>query len=143
MMKAAAVMVLGALALAAQTPKLRVIAFGAHPDDCDIRASGTAALFAALGHAVKLVAVTNGDVGHQTLTGVALAKRRLGEAKESARRLGIEYEVLDNHDGELLPTLEVRKQIIRQIRQWNADIVLAPRPNDYHPDHRYTGVLVQ
>jgi LmbE family N-acetylglucosaminyl deacetylase len=143
MMKAVALIVLGALALAAQTPKLRVIAFGAHPDDCDIRASGTAALFAAGGHAVKFVAVTNGDVGHQTMTGTALAARRLAEAKESARRLGIEYAVLDNHDGELLPTLEVRKQIIRQIRLWNADIVLAPRPNDYHPDHRYTGVLVQ
>ena len=129
--------------LFAQNEKLRVIAFGAHPDDCDIRASGTAALFAAGGHAVKFVSVTNGDVGHQTLHGAALAQRRLGEAKESARRLGIEYEVLNNHDGELLPTLEVRKQVIRQIRQWNADIVLAPRPNDYHPDHRYTGVLVQ
>jgi LmbE family N-acetylglucosaminyl deacetylase len=126
-----------------QGEKLRVIAFGAHPDDCDIRASGTAALFAAGGHAVKFVSVTNGDVGHQTLHGTALAQRRLAEAKESARRLGIEYEVLNNHDGELLPTLEVRKQVIRQIRQWNADIVLAPRPNDYHPDHRYTGVLVQ
>jgi LmbE family N-acetylglucosaminyl deacetylase len=129
--------------LFAQGEKLRVIAFGAHPDDCDIRASGTAALFAAGGHAVKFVSVTNGDVGHQTLHGAALAQRRLAEAKESARRLGIEYEVLNNHDGELLPTLEVRKQVIRQIRQWNADIVLAPRPNDYHPDHRYTGVLVQ
>jgi LmbE family N-acetylglucosaminyl deacetylase len=92
---------------------------------------------------VKFVSVTNGDAGHQTLKGSELARRRLGEAKESARRLGIEYEVLNNHDGELLPTLEVRKQIIGQIRKWNADIVLAPRPNDYHPDHRYTGVLVQ
>jgi LmbE family N-acetylglucosaminyl deacetylase len=129
--------------LFAQGEKIRVIAFGAHPDDCDIRASGTASMFAAAGHAVKFVSVTNGDVGHQTLHGTALAERRLGEAKESARRLGIEYEVLNNHDGELLPTLEVRQQIIRQIRLWNADIVLAPRPNDYHPDHRYTGVLVQ
>lgn len=136
-------MLAGVTSLLAQGEKLRVIAFGAHPDDCDIRASGTAALFAAAGHAVKFVSVTNGDVGHQTLHGVALAQRRLGEAKESARRLGIEYEVLNNHDGELLPTLEVRQQVIRQIRQWNADIVLAPRPNDYHPDHRYTGVLVQ
>jgi LmbE family N-acetylglucosaminyl deacetylase len=75
--------------------------------------------------------------------GGALAQRRRAEAMESARRLGIEYEVLDNHDGELLPSLEVRKQIIRRIREWNADIVIAPRPNDYHPDHRYTGVLVQ
>jgi LmbE family N-acetylglucosaminyl deacetylase len=121
----------------------RVIAFGAHPDDCDIRAAGTAALFKASGAVVKFVSVTNGDAGHQSMHGAELAARRLGEAKESARRLGIEYEVLDNHDGELLPTLEVRRQIIRQIRLWNADIVLAPRPNDYHPDHRYTGVLVQ
>ena len=123
--------------------KLRVIAFGAHPDDCDIRAAGTAAKFAALGHHVKFVAVTNGDAGHQSEGGGMLAKRRRAEAMESGRRLGITYEVLDNHDGELLPTLQVRQQIIRRIRQWNADIVLAPRPNDYHPDHRYTGVLIQ
>jgi LmbE family N-acetylglucosaminyl deacetylase len=132
-----------AVALGAETGKIRVIAFGAHPDDCDIRASGAAALFAAAGDAVKFVSVTNGDAGHQTLDRDALARRRLAEARESARRLGIEYEVLDNHDGELLPTLEVRRQIIRLIREWDADVVLAPRPNDYHPDHRYTGVLVQ
>ena len=142
-MKTLALLLAGMSALLAQDGKVRVIAFGAHPDDCDIRAAGTAALFAKMGHAVKFVSVTNGDAGHQSMSGVALAKRRLGEAKESARRLGIEYEVLNNHDGELLPTLEVRKEIIRQIRRWNADIVLAPRPNDYHPDHRYTGVLVQ
>jgi LmbE family N-acetylglucosaminyl deacetylase len=142
-MKTLALLIAGMSALAAQDGKIRVIAFGAHPDDCDIRAAGTAALFAKMGHAVKFVSVTNGDAGHQSMSGVALAKRREAEAKESARRLGIEYEVLNNHDGELLPTLEVRKEIIRQIRRWNADIVLAPRPNDYHPDHRYTGVLVQ
>ena len=129
--------------LAQSNNVIRVIAFGAHPDDCDIRAAGTAALFQAAGAAVKFVSVTNGDAGHQTIHGPALAARRLAEAKESARRLGIEYEVLENHDGELLPTLEVRRQVIRLIRQWNADIVLAPRPNDFHPDHRYTGVLVQ
>jgi LmbE family N-acetylglucosaminyl deacetylase len=127
----------------AQTGRIRVIAFGAHPDDCDIRSAGTAALFAAAGAAVKFVSVTNGDAGHQTMQPAALAARRFAEAKESGRRLGIEYAVLNNHDGKLLPTLDVREQIIRLIRQWNADIVLAPRPNDYHPDHRYTGVLVQ
>jgi LmbE family N-acetylglucosaminyl deacetylase len=132
-----------ACTLFAQTEKIRIIAFGAHPDDCDIRASGTAALWAKMGYAVKFVSVTNGDAGHQTMHGAELAHRRLAEAKESARRLGIEYEVLDNHDGQLLPTLPVREQIIRQIRAWRADVVLAPRPNDYHPDHRYTGVLVQ
>jgi len=136
---------LGAAALWPQDSdgKIRVIAFGAHPDDCDIRAAGTGAKFAALGHPVKFVSVTNGDAGHQSEGGGMLAKRRRAEAMESGRRLGVTYEVLDNHDGELLPTLNVRQQIIRRIRQWNADIVLAPRPNDYHPDHRYTGVLVQ
>jgi LmbE family N-acetylglucosaminyl deacetylase len=123
--------------------KLNIIAFGAHPDDCDQRAGGVAAKYAALGHRVRFVAVTNGDAGHQTEGGGALAARRRAEAQEAGRRIGVEYVVLDNHDGELLPTLDVRTQIIRQIRQWNADLVLAPRPNDYHPDHRYTGILVQ
>jgi LmbE family N-acetylglucosaminyl deacetylase len=123
--------------------KLNIIAFGAHPDDCDQRAGGVAAKYAALGHRVRFVSVTNGDAGHQTEGGGALAARRRAEAQEAGRRIGIEYIVLDNHDGELLPTLHVREQIIRQIREWNADLVLAPRPNDYHPDHRYTGVLLQ
>lgn len=144
MVRFAAVLFLTLGVISAQDAKLRIIAFGAHPDDCDGRAAGTAAKFAALGHAVKFVAVTNGDAGHQTEGGGALAKKRRAEAAESGRRLGIaEYITLDNHDGELLPTLPVRLQVIRLIRQWNADIVLAPRPNDYHPDHRYTGVLVQ
>lgn len=129
--------------LFAQEP-LRIIAIGAHPDDCDIKFAGTAAQFARMGHKVKFLSVTNGDAGHQSMGGGQLAMRRKAETQESARRVGIaEYEVLDNHDGELLPTVEIRKQIIRAIRQWNADIVVAPRPNDYHPDHRYTGVLVQ
>ena len=123
--------------------RLHIIAFGAHPDDCDNKAGGLAAKYAAAGHLVKFVSVTNGDAGHYAEGGGVLAKRRRAEAQEAGRRIGIEYEVLDNHDGELLPTLEVRRQIIRKIREWRADIVLAPRPNDYHPDHRYTGVLVQ
>ena len=135
---------LGTGAAIAQDNKIRVIAFGAHPDDAEIRAGGVAAKFAAKGHLVKFVSVTNGDAGHCEQGGGALAKRRRAEAQEAARKLGIaEYEVLDNHDGELMPTLEVRKQIIRLIRQWNADIVLSPRPYDYHPDHRYTSILVQ
>ena len=142
-MKPLLLLLAAAATLMAQTDQIRIIAFGAHPDDCDIRAAGTAALWAKMGAAVKFVSVTNGDAGHQTTWGPALAKRRLAETKESARRLGIQYDVLDNHDGKLLPTLDVREEIIREIRNWKADVVLAPRPNDYHPDHRYTGVLVQ
>lgn len=127
----------------AQDRPLQIIMIGAHPDDCDIKSGGTAALFVAMGHHVKFVSVTNGDAGHQTEGGGMLAKRRIAETKEVARRLGVSYDVLDNHDGELLPSLEIRLQIIRKIREWEADVVIAPRSNDYHPDHRYTGVLVQ
>jgi LmbE family N-acetylglucosaminyl deacetylase len=123
--------------------KLRIIVFGAHPDDCELKAGGTAALWAAQGHHVKFVSVTNGDIGHAKMAGGPLARRRIAEVKEAAKVLGIETEVLDIHDGELMPTLENRKTFVRLIREWNADIVMGHRPNDYHPDHRYTGILMQ
>jgi LmbE family N-acetylglucosaminyl deacetylase len=122
---------------------LRIICFGAHPDDAEFKAGGVAAKWAALGHKVKFVSVTNGDIGHWRMAGGELALRRTAEVKKAAEILGIETEVLDIHDGELLPTLENRRIITRVIRQWNADIVMSHRPNDYHPDHRYTGILVQ
>jgi LmbE family N-acetylglucosaminyl deacetylase len=123
--------------------KLRVLAFGAHPDDCDFCCAGTAALYARAGHTVRFVSLTNGDAGHHLMGGARLAQRRREEARDSAAVIGIEYVVLDNHDGELLPTLENRKQIIGLIRDFQPDLVLSPRPNDYHPDHRYTAQLVQ
>lgn len=123
--------------------KLRIIVFGAHPDDAELKVGGTAALWAAQGHHVKFVSVTNGDIGHAEMAGGQLAQRRTAEVKEAAKVLGIETEVLDIHDGELMPTLENRKKFVRLIRQWNADIVMGHRPNDYHPDHRYVGVLMQ
>ncbi len=127
----------------AQDGPIRVIVFGAHPDDCDLTAGGTAIKFVQMGHKVKFVSMTNGDAGHQSTGGGALAKRRMAEAQEAGRRFGVEYTVLDNHDGELMPTLENRLKVIREIRNWNADIVITPRPDDYHPDHRYTSILVQ
>jgi LmbE family N-acetylglucosaminyl deacetylase len=117
--------------------------FGAHPDDCEYRAGATAAMLAEMGHAVKFVSVTNGDAGHHEMSGPPLAARRLAETQEVARRLGVAYDVLAHHDGQLLPTLEVRHEFIRLIREWKADVVLGPRANDYHPDHRYTGLLLQ
>jgi LmbE family N-acetylglucosaminyl deacetylase len=123
--------------------KLRIICFGAHPDDCELKAGGVAALWSAKGHHVKFVSVTNGDIGHWREAGGPLARRRKAEVERCAQTLGIATEVLDIHDGELLPTLENRRTITRLIREWKADIVMSHRPNDYHPDHRYTGVLVQ
>ncbi|HEX3446950.1 MAG TPA: PIG-L family deacetylase [Isosphaeraceae bacterium] len=127
----------------ATSQALRIIVFGAHPDDCELEAGGTAARWAKLGYKVKFVSVTNGDIGHHQLAGAPLARRRTDEVKKCAQILGIDTEVLDIHDGELLPTLENRRTITRLIREWKADAVIAPRPNDYHPDHRYTGILVQ
>ncbi len=124
-------------------PPLRIICFGAHPDDAEYKSGGVAAMWAKLGHKVKLVSVTNGDIGHWNMSGGALAKRRTAESAEVAKRLGVVSEVLDIHDGELIPSLENRRKITRLIRDWNADIVISHRPWDYHPDHRYVGVLVQ
>jgi LmbE family N-acetylglucosaminyl deacetylase len=87
--------------------------------------------------------MTNGDVGHHEMAGGPLAKRRAAEARLSAERAGVMDLVLDHHDGELEPTLAVRKKVVEIIREFAADIVLTHRPNDYHPDHRYTSVLVQ
>jgi LmbE family N-acetylglucosaminyl deacetylase len=129
--------------LCAADAPLRIIVFGAHPDDCELDAGGTAARWAKLGHKVKFVSVTNGDIGHHEIAGAILARRRTAEVQKADQILGVETEVLDNHDGELLPTLENRRTITRKIREWKADIVISPRPNDYHPDHRYTGILVQ
>lgn len=126
-----------------QDRPLRIIAIFAHPDDAEAKMGGTAALWAQMGHEVKFVSITNGDHGHHEIGGGMLAKIRMAEAQEAARRLGIkEYVVMDNHDAELLPHLHIRQDVIREIRRWNADIVLGLRTNDYHPDHRYAGVLV-
>jgi LmbE family N-acetylglucosaminyl deacetylase len=122
---------------------LRVIMIGAHPDDAEAKGAGTATLWSELGAKVQLVAVTNGDAGHQSEGGGALAARRAAESRKSAGILGVSWRTLDFHDGELEPTLEVRKAVIRAIRDWRADIVISHRPNDYHPDHRYTGQVVQ
>ena len=133
-------------ALAAQTPAprvLRIIAFGAHPDDAELKFAGTAALFAAQGAKVKLVALTNGDVGHFSQAGGPLAQRRKAEVEACHAKLGVETDVLDIHDGELMPDLETRKKVANLIRDWQADIVLSHRPWDYHPDHRAVGKLAE
>jgi LmbE family N-acetylglucosaminyl deacetylase len=137
------VLVFCTTAPAAEDGKLRIIVFGAHPDDAQYKAGGTAAKWTKAGHKVKLVSVTNGDIGHWREAGGPLALRRLAEVKKADAIIGATTEVLDIHDGELMPSLENRQKIIRLIREWRADVVIAHRPWDYHPDHRYVGVLVQ
>jgi LmbE family N-acetylglucosaminyl deacetylase len=122
---------------------VRLLILGAHPDDADYAAGGLAALYRALGHDVLMVSLTNGDAGHHAMPGPVLARRRAAEATAAADVIGARYLILDNHDGELMPTLENRRQVIGLIRSYQPDLVLTHRPNDYHPDHRYTSQLVQ
>ena len=122
--------------------QLRVMIIGAHPDDAE-KAGGTAAKYTALGYEVLLVSMTNGDAGHYKMGGGVLAQRRMEEARRAGEVIGAKYLVLDNHDGELMPTLENRRKVISLIRKFRPDLIITHRPNDYHPDHRYTGILVQ
>ncbi|CAH0122749.1 MULTISPECIES: PIG-L deacetylase family protein [unclassified Paenibacillus] len=124
--------------------EIRVIVIGAHPDEPDIYAGGTAAFFAEMGHKVKFLSLTDGCCGHYSQHGPELVRRRMAEAQEAAHRLGIEeYEVLDTPDGQLLPDIRVRHQVIRRIREWQADIVVAFHPDGgNHADNRYAGKVV-
>ena len=122
---------------------LRVLIFGAHPDDPDFSAGGVAALYSQRGDVVKMVSLTNGDAGHHEMGGAPLAWRRRAEAAAAGAQLGVEYITLDIHDANLLPTLENREQVIAVTREFQPDLVMVHRPNDYHPDHRYTSQLVQ
>src|SRR5262249_15509590 len=126
----------------AETP-LRLLIIGAHPDDADYAGGGTAALYRAAGHAVKMISVTDGGSGHHLKTGPELVKRRRAEAAAAGAVIGATYETWDHPDGALMPTLEARYQVIREIRTFKPDLLLTHRPNDYHPDHRYTSLLVQ
>jgi N-acetylglucosamine malate deacetylase 1 len=122
---------------------LQILIVGAHPDDADIKAGGTAAKWCALGHVVRLVSLTDGRAGHQTMHGPSLARRRRAEAQAAAAVIGATYEVCDQPDGELDDRLECRHQVIRLIRRFRPDLIITHRSTDYHPDHRFAGLLVQ
>jgi N-acetylglucosamine malate deacetylase 1 len=125
-----------------EAQKLRILVIGAHPDDCDMKAGGVAALYRSLGHEIRFISVTNGESGHHMMSGRELADRRREEARRSGECLGIRYDVLEHRDGRLQPTLEARFGMIALIRDYQPDLILTHRPNDYHPDHRYTSQLV-
>jgi N-acetylglucosamine malate deacetylase 1 len=123
--------------------QLRILVIGAHPDDADIKAGGTSAKWCALGHVVKLVSLTNGQAGHQSLHGPRLAQRRRSEAQAAAAAIGATYQVLDHPDGQLDDRLEYRHEVIRLLRAFRPELVITHRASDYHPDHRFAGLLVQ
>jgi LmbE family N-acetylglucosaminyl deacetylase len=122
---------------------LRILIIGAHPDDADIKAGGTAAKWCALGHVVRLVSLTDGSAGHQSESGPALARRRRAEAEAAASVIGATYDVGEVPDGALDDRLETRHRVIRLIRGFRPDLIITHRSTDYHPDHRFAGLLVQ
>lgn len=124
-------------------PPLRILIIGAHPDDADIKAGGTASKWSAMGHVVRLVSLTNGRAGHQTMHGPELVRRRRAEAEAAAATIGTTYEVLDHPDGELDDRREYREEVIGLIRSFRPDLIITHRSTDYHPDHRFAGLLVQ
>lgn len=125
------------------TSNPRLLYLVAHPDDAEYHGGGLAAMHTRRGNTVKFVSLTNGDAGHHRQSGPELAARRLNEAQAAAAVIGAQAEAWQHHDGCLQPTLELRWQVIREIRRFKPDLVLTHRTNDYHPDHRAVGTVVQ
>jgi LmbE family N-acetylglucosaminyl deacetylase len=123
----------------------------AHPDDIEFTVAGTAAKWAMHGSEVVYVVLTDGNAGsHEAnMTPEALAKIRRAEQEAAARVAGVRTCIfLGYPDCQLVPTLEVRKQLVRVIRQYRPNAVVCgdPRPYFYsdayinHPDHRAAAV---
>lgn len=125
--------------------RLRVLVVAAHPDEPDEYAGGIAARLALAGHGVKFLSLTNGDAGHWSTPRKALARRRAAEAFAAARELGVqEYEILDEHDGELVPSIALRREVVARIRRWQADLVVTFHDEcPGHLDNRAAGRLVR
>ena len=121
----------------------RLLILGAHPDDAEYHAGGIATRYRAMGRAVKMVSLTNGGAGHHERRSEELVPTRRAEAAEAGRIIGAVYETWDYPDGELEPTLDVRRKVIREIRTFAPDLVLTHRTCDYHADHRAVGEAVR
>jgi LmbE family N-acetylglucosaminyl deacetylase len=121
----------------------RILVFGAHPDDAEFHVGGLLSLYRDLDFTVKIISVTNGAAGHYQIAGDVLVRRRLAEAQAASALIGTVFEAWDYPDGQLEPSLDLRAQVIREIRTFKPDLVLTHRPYDYHPDHRAVAQLVQ
>ena len=122
---------------------LKILMIGAHLDDNDFCGGGIALKYLDLGHKVRFLSVSNGSRGHHIMSREETIACRYKESQAVAALIGIEYDVWDIEDGEIIASLENRKRMIRYIREYNPDIIFTHRTNDYHADHRNTGLLVQ
>jgi N-acetylglucosamine malate deacetylase 1 len=122
---------------------MRVLVLGAHPDDAEFHAGGLLYHHAKLQSQIRIVSVTDGRSGHQSIEQSSLVTIRRNEAARAGNVIRAEYHTWDFPDGYLMPDLPVRERIIREIRTFKPDLVLTHRTCDYHPDHRAVGLAVQ
>lgn len=123
--------------------KMKILMIGAHPDDCEFRCSGLASMYVKAGHQVRFLSMCDGSGGHMILNRAEIAARRWNETREAAKQIGIEYDVWNIPDCEIMADLRTRERLIRYIREYSPDVIFAHRTNDYHADHRNAGFLVQ
>ena len=122
---------------------MKILAIGAHQDDNEFRVGGMAHKWVKAGHEVRFLSMCNGCGGHHIMTPEETTARRAKESAKVAEYLGIRYDVWDIDDCTLVADLPTRERLIRYIREFSPDLVIAHRPNDYHADHRASGQLVQ
>ena len=131
------------------TPE-RVLVVAAHPDDIEFGAAGTIARWIAEGASVRYLVVTRGDKGSDdpSTDPGRLAELREGEQRAAAAEVGVEgLDFLDEPDGQVLPTLQLRERLTRAIREQQPEVVMTHDPtvlfvnNEWvnHPDHRAVG----
>jgi LmbE family N-acetylglucosaminyl deacetylase len=124
----------------------RVMVVVAHPDDAEFACAGTIAKFASEGKHVVIVLCTSGDKGtaRRDISSTELAAMRESEQLEASRRLGVAETVfLRQGDGELVPDLNFREKVVKEIRRHRPDILITHdpfRPYALHPDHRAVGI---
>lgn len=127
----------------------KVLVVTAHPDDVDFGAAGSIALFTDRGVEVTYLIVTDGDAGgnERTLDNTGMAALRREEQTAAAKAVGVtDVRFLGYSDGVVVPSLELRRDISRAIRQVRPDLVITHTPErNYqfiapsHPDHRAVG----
>ena len=122
---------------------MKVLMIGAHQDDNEIRCGGLAHKFVKKGYDVRFLSLCNGCGGHHVMTPKETTAKRATESANVAKFLGLTYDVWDIDDCNIVPDLATRKRLIRYIREYNPDVIISHRPNDYHADHRAAGQLVQ
>jgi LmbE family N-acetylglucosaminyl deacetylase len=122
---------------------MRIMAFEAHPDDCEFFYAGTLAKYGAMGHQTAIVCMTNGEVGSPSLSKAEIAAVREKEARNAAGLIHSEFYWMGYPDEFLFNTPEVRLKTIELIRDFDPDILITlDKDCDYHPDHCTAGQII-